>query len=54
MATDFPTMERTDNDQPHAPVKDYFRKLASEGRRNQQTIIDPEAGAKQSAFITMD
>lgn len=42
---------KTDNDQPHAPVKDYFRKLASEGRRNQQTIIDPEAGAKQVRLL---
>ena len=42
---------KTANDQPHAPVKNYFRKLASEGRRNQQTVIDPEAGAKQVRLL---
>ncbi len=33
-------------EQPHSPVRDYFRRLARENRSEAITVIDPEASAK--------
>ena len=33
-------------EQPHSPVRDYFRRLARENTTEAVTVIDPEASAK--------
>ncbi|VEH66839.1 2-oxoglutarate dehydrogenase E1 component [Rodentibacter pneumotropicus] len=33
-------------EQPHSPVRDYFRRLARENNSETVTVIDPEASAK--------
>ena len=33
-------------EQPHSPVRDYFRRLAREHSSETVTVIDPEASAK--------
>ncbi|GDY25842.1 2-oxoglutarate dehydrogenase subunit E1 [Agarivorans sp. Toyoura001] len=51
--TELPAVEGTSEDTPHAPIRDYFRRLAKDTSRFSSPVEDPQHGAKQVKVLQL-